>query len=378
MDTHGISPYLKQVNNLTILVPKQNLGVHPLGAKCIALSALRIKKPLPIIISFDTIIFMNLPFRITSSILQVCTDITRLLGRFEGLHSPVPEPRLRRKNRIQSIQGSLAIEGNTVTFDQITDIIDNKPVMGPYRTIMEVKNAVKAYEQLKSYNLYSINSLCRAHRILMNGIMENSGKLRIRKAGIARRNKIIHVAPEPERIPSLLRDLFRFLKQDREAHVLIRSCVFHYELEYIHPFDDGNGRLGRLWQTAILADYHPAFEYVPVESVVQEQQKQYYKALKASDKAGESTPFIEFSLQAIHTALSMYLEALKPEAETPLSRIEKAQSHFSGKSFTRKQYLGFFKRISTATASRDLALGVKKKMLKLQGTKATSVYEFAE
>ena len=308
--------------------------------------------------------------------LSLSLEISKLLGKYEGLLSPTPKPQLRRENRIKTIQGSLSIEGNTLTLDQMTAIFENKRVVGSEREILEVKNAIEAYDQAKSFDPNKVKSLLSAHHTLMKGIIPNAGKFRGKQVGILKGTKVSHMAPKPEFVPQLMDDLFTFLKTDKESHAFIKACVFHYELEFIHPFLDGNGRIGRLWQHVILLNHHPLFEYVPVESVIRRRQKEYYKALETSDKAGSSNTFIEFSLEAMIEAINEYFDELRPEPQTTESRLELAKSHFRNREFKRKDYLQFFKTLSTATASRDLEAGVKQKILKRIGTKAQAHYLF--
>jgi Fic family protein len=328
------------------------------------------------IVSYDTIMNHKIPFNITPSMLSACLEISRILGKYEGLLSPKPQPQLRRANRIKTIQGSLAIEGNTLSIDQVTAVFEKKKVIGNKREILEVTNAIEAYDKAPSFDPASSKALLRAHGILMKGLEADAGKWRTTQVGIFKGSKVSHVAPKPEFVPELMAKLFSFLKNDKETHAFIKACVFHYELEFIHPFTDGNGRIGRLWQHVILLKNHPLFEFIPVESVIKKQQKEYYRVLEKSDKAGDSSAFIEFSLNIIIEALNDFFENLKPEPQTTESRLELAKNHFGADEFKRKDYIGFFKTLSTATASRDLQWGVKCGLLKRTGTKALTVYCF--
>jgi len=330
-----------------------------------------------LIVSYDTIMKSKKPpFTLTPTMLSLSLEISKLLGRYEGLLSPKPQPQLRRENRIKTIQGSLSIEGNTLTLDQMTAIFENKRVVGSEREILEVRNAIEAYDKAGTFDPNKVKALLSAHGILMRGIIPNAGHFRSTQVGILKGTKVSHMAPKPEFVPQLMDDLFIFLKIDKETHAFIKACVFHYELEFIHPFSDGNGRIGRLWQHTILLNHHPLFEYVPVESVIKRRQKEYYKALETSDKAGSSNAFIEFSLKAMIEAINEYFDQLRPEPQTAESRLELAKSHFDNREFKRKDYLQFFKTLSTATASRDLEAGVKKRLLKRLGTKARAIYMF--
>ncbi len=308
--------------------------------------------------------------------LELCMAISRLLGQYEGIQLPRPEPMLIRRNRIRTIQSSLAIEGNRLSENQVTAILDRKPVVGPARDILEVRNAIRAYEKLPRYKVYRLDSLLEAHRIMMQGLVPDAGRLRSGNVGILKGSRVSHVAPKPSQVPGLMRGLFAFVKGDESVHALIRSCVFHYEFEFIHPFSDGNGRVGRLWQSALLLHYHPIFEFTPVESLIKKNRGAYYKALELSDKRGQSTAFVLFMLGTIRESLEALLPELRPAAETPESRIQKAGAHFRRRSFSRKDYVQFHKAISTATASRDLSRAVKRGLLRKTGDKALAEYSF--
>src|SRR3989338_4198241 len=316
------------------------------------------------------------PFQITAEILNLCAEINRLLGQFEGLKMPVPQPQLRRQSRIKTIFSSLAIEGNRLTEKQVTDLINNRRVIGPQKDILEVKNAIKAYDLIHTYKYSQFGSLLKAHQVMLNGLTEDAGSLRIRNVGIFKGDEVAHLAPKYKLVPKLMGNLFAFLKRRDNLNPLIRSSVSHYELEFIHPFSDGNGRMGRLWQTVILLKYHPLFEYIPVESIVREKQKEYYKILAQADKVGDSTRFIEFMLNVIFQAAREFLANVKPQTETAKTRLKLAGEHFQKNPFSRKDYLAFHKNISTATASRDLLFGVKQKILKRSGARALTIYQF--
>ncbi|MCX6117983.1 MAG: Fic family protein, partial [Proteobacteria bacterium] len=189
---------------------------------------------------------MKPPFKITSKILALCTDITRLIGQFEGLNSPRPQPKLRRQNLIKTIHGSLAIEGNTLSLDHVTSIIEGRRVIGDPNEILEVRNAIKAYEHAPDWNSLNENDLLRAHQLMMKGLIPEAGKYRSSNVGIIKGSKVGHIAPKPNLVPKLMKNLFDFLRQDQETPILVKACIFHCELEFIHPFTDGNGRIGRL------------------------------------------------------------------------------------------------------------------------------------
>lgn len=316
------------------------------------------------------------PYSLTDRIFKYSNEISRVLGRYEGVALPKLPPKLRRKNRIKTIQASLEIEGNALTEDQVTAILDNKRVIGSARDIREVQNAIALYDMAGDFKIHLRRDFLRAHRILMKGLVEHPGQLRSKGVGILQGKKIVHMAPKHTMVPALIDNLFDYLKAESQNELLIASCVFHYELEFIHPFSDGNGRMGRFWQHIILMKKHPLFEYVPFESVIRDKQKAYYKALGEADKEGESTKFIEFCLESILSSLTALVDNVKERPHTTESRIDAARERFGEGWFSRKDYLSVFKTISSATASRDLVSGVKDKIIERRGEKARTEYRF--
>lgn len=312
---------------------------------------------------------------VTPEILRSISQIERLIGRIEGLEQPKPQPHLRKSNRVRTVQGSLAIEGNTLDLEQVTALLEGRRVLGKKEEITEVLNAIKVYDELPGFDPFAVRSLLKAHKVMMSGLIAGAGKWRTKSVGILKGSAVSHIAPKAERVPYLMDDLFAFLK-DEDLHPLIRSCVFHYELEFIHPFHDGNGRIGRFWHTLLLYHYHEVFEFIPVESLIRKHQKEYYAALEASDRKGDSTVFIEFSLGMIRASLEDFLKSFVPKPLTAEERIVRAKGHFGSKEFSRKDYLALFKTISTATASRDLKRGIDDGMLVKQGEKALARYHF--
>ena len=238
------------------------------------------------------------PFKITSKAINLISQISEKIGEISTLENTERTVQLRKKNRIRTIHSSLAIENNSLTIEQITAIIEGKRVLGPPNEIQEVKNAVQAYELLLNLNPYKQKDLLKAHQLMMNDLVKNNGKYRKGGVGIFDGKGVVHVAPPADRVPFLMNDLFDWLKSS-DAHPLIKSCVFHYEFEFIHPFEDGNGRMGRLWQTVILTEWKPIFAWLPIETLIKENQKLYYKALGISDNNADSTEFIEFMLSII-------------------------------------------------------------------------------
>lgn len=317
---------------------------------------------------------MKPPYKISDKIMQLVASISEKLGEINAAHLYKPPTELRKKNRIKTIQSSLEIEGNTLTEDQITAILDNKSVVAPEKDILEVLNAIKIYDQLHALNPNSIMDLEKAHGILMKGLIEKAGKLRIKNVGILQGSKIKHLAPDGSMVKGLMNDLFSYLKYDNEI-ILIKSCVFHYEFEFIHPFIDGNGRMGRLWQTLILMQKYPVFEFIPVEHLIKINQEEYYKVLEQSDNSGESTLFIEWMLKMLLQALEELLKTQNRNL-TVKDRIELFKVKIGKREFYRKEYLQNFKEISTATASRDLKWAVENEILKKSGEKRLTIYQF--
>lgn len=317
---------------------------------------------------------MKPPYKITDKIIRLVASISERLGEINAIHLYKPPTELRKKNRIKTIQSSLEIEGNTLTEDQITAIIENKRIIAPEKDILEVLNAIKIYNQLHTLNPNNIKELEKAHGILMKGLIENAGKIRVKNVGIVQGSKIKHLAPDGSMVKGIMNDLFSYLKNDNEL-ILIKSCVFHYEFEFIHPFIDGNGRMGRLWQTLILMQKYPVFEFIPVEHLIKINQEEYYKVLEQSDNSGESTLFIEWMLQILLQALEELLKTQNRNL-TVNDRIELFKVIIGKREFYRKEYLQNFKEISTATASRDLKWAVENGILKKSGDKRFTRYQF--
>ncbi len=249
------------------------------------------------------------PYSITPKMITLIEQIGEALGTL-SMRAETEDLRLRRIYRIQTIHGSLAIEGNTLTEEQISTILDGKPVMAPPREVQEVRNAIKAYDEFQNWNPARQGDLLHAHEILMLGLLDAPGHYRRAGVGVGGAGGLVHVAPPPGRVPELMGNLLEWLEKTEE-HALIKSCVFHYEFEFIHPFSDGNGRMGRLWQTLILSQWNPLFAQLPVESLIYAHQQDYYNAIAESTKAAESTPFIEFMLQMLFER--MVRKQLTPE-----------------------------------------------------------------
>ena len=243
------------------------------------------------------------PFEITTSILDKIAEIAELVGQVNAVEGLTTNPMLRRTNRIRTIYSSLAIEQNTLSLEQVTAVLNGKRVIAPPKDIAEVKNAYEIYEMMDSLNPYSVDDLLNAHAVMTKGLTEESGCFRSGPVSVEdKQGNILHVGTLPDYAPGLTKELLDWIKNS-DIHMLIKSCVFHYELEVIHPFADGNGRIGRLWHTLLLTQWKPMFAWLPVESIIHDRQDEYYAAINRANYEGESTAFIEFMLSAIQEAL---------------------------------------------------------------------------
>jgi len=243
------------------------------------------------------------PFEITNTMIHQVAEIAELVGKLTSTNQLSANPTLRKTNRIRTIHGSLAIEQNTLSLEQVTTVLSGKQVLAPPKDIAEVKNAYEIYERLEELNPYSVDNLLTAHGIMTRGLVDESGVFRSRPVGVFNQEgQVLHFGTLPQYVPDLVMELLEWTKNS-DIHMLIRSCVFHYELELIHPFADGNGRIGRLWHTLLLSKWNPAFAWLPVESMIHARQPEYYAAINDSNASGESTAFIEFMLSTIKASL---------------------------------------------------------------------------
>lgn len=315
---------------------------------------------------------MKPPYEINATILGLITSISEKIGEVNASFLVKASPSLRKQNQIKTIHSSLQIEGNTLTEQQITALLENKRVIGPSKDIREVQNAIRVYEAIADYKYDSIRSFLKAHKVLMAGLMEEPGTFRKEGVGIVKGSKLEHLAPPAENVPYLMNDLFDYLKNGDEIP-LIKSCVFHYEMEFIHPFGDGNGRMGRLWQTIILMTRYSVFQYLPFETLISKSQEDYYKALSICDKTGKSTVFIEYMLSVINDALAELIGSSISVYMTQDDRLQHFHS-LSMDTFTRKDYMQVFKHLSSASASRDLKAGIEKDLFSKSGDKRLTTY----
>ena len=309
------------------------------------------------------------PFEITNQMIDYIAEIAELVGNLNVTNRLTANPTLRRSNRIRTIHGSLAIEQNTLSLEQVTAVLNGKRVLAPPKDIAEVKNAYEIYERLDELDPYSVDDLLIAHGIMTRGLVEESGMFRTRPVGVVdSEGHVLHFGTLPQYVPDLVMELLEWAKTS-EVHMLIRSCVFHYELELIHPFADGNGRVGRLWHTLLLSKWNPLFAWLPVESIIHDRQQEYYDAINASNDAGESTPFIGFMLSAIKASL---IEAINLNDEMSDGKIDKTtlrwnkiQEYLQTHDYIMNADVRELCGVSAATANRILvSLARKDKLAK--------------
>lgn len=299
------------------------------------------------------------PFEITNQIIDSVAEIAELVGKLTSTNLLSTNLTLRRANRIRTIHGSLAIEQNTLTLEQVTAVLNGKQVLAPPKDIAEVKNAYEIYERLDKLDPYSVDDLLAAHGVMARGLADESGMFRTRPVGVVNQEgHVLHFGTLPQYVPDLVMELLDWAKNS-DVHMLIRSCVFHYEFELIHPFADGNGRVGRLWHTLLLSKWNPAFAWLPVESIIHDRQEEYYAAINASNDAGESTVFIEFMLSAIKASL---IDAINASDEMSDGKIDKTtmrwkqiEKFMETHEFIMNADVRTLCGVSAATANRILA-----------------------
>ena len=303
------------------------------------------------------------PFDITNRMIQLVADIAELVGQLTVTDRLSSAPELRRANRIRTIQGSLAIEQNTLSVEQVTAILNGTLVVAPPRDIAEVRNAYEIYERLDELDPYSVDDLLLAHGIMTRGLVEESGMFRTRPVGVVDRDgNILHFGTLPDYVPGLVGELMDWAKHS-DVPMLIRSCVFHYEFELIHPFADGNGRIGRLWHTLLLSRWNPAFAWLPVESMIYSNQKEYYAAINAANAAGKSTVFVEFMLSTIKASLTEALSVSDGlsdgKSDRALLRRKKLEDYLLTHEYIMNADVQRLCGVSASTANRILSGLVK-------------------
>ena len=307
------------------------------------------------------------PFEITNTIIDSVAEIAELVGRLTSTNQLSSNPTLRRSNRIRTIHGSLAIEQNTLSLEQVTAVLNGKHVLAPPKDIAEVKNAYEIYERLDELDPYSVDDLLTAHGIMTRELVDESGMFRTRPVGVVNQEgRVLHFGTLPQYVPDLVMELLDWVKNS-DVHMLIRSCVFHYEFELIHPFADGNGRVGRLWHTLLLSKWNPAFAWLPVESIIHDRQQEYYAAINASNDAGESTVFIEFMLSAIKASLIDAINTSDVMSDGPMDKAAmrwmQIEKFLEAHPYIMNADVRALCGVSPATANRILAGLVKKRRL---------------
>ncbi len=297
------------------------------------------------------------PFEITNEILDAITQIAELVGQVNATQGLSTNPTLRRSNRIRTIYSSLAIEQNTLSLEQVTAVLNGKRIIAPPKDIAEVKNAYEIYEMMERLNPYSVDDLLKAHGVMTRELVEESGCFRSGPVGVVdKQGKVLHMGTLPAYVPDLVYELLEWV-ENSHIHMLIKSCVFHYEFELIHPFADGNGRIGRLWHTLLLTQWKPMFAWIPIESIIHDRQEEYYRAINKSNFEGESTAFITFMLSAIQEALE---EAVETTVVTQNMSGNDLRSYKIEKFFDKNDCISnadirqMF-NVSSATANRILA-----------------------
>lgn len=297
----------------------------------------------------------NPPFEVTSEMLSEVIAISELATKAAMADMKSPDPMLRRTNRIRSIQSSLAIEQNTLTLEQVTAVLAGKRVIAPPRDIEEVRNAFEIYEHMDQLNPYSVDSLLFAHGVLTRGLVEESGVFRSRPVGVVDKDgNVLHFGTLPNYVPELVEKLLQWTETS-SVPMLIKSCVFHYELELIHPFADGNGRVGRLWHTLLLSQWNPVFAWLPVESMIHNHQEEYYAAINKSNAAGESTAFISFMLAMIREALEEAVSSLPIDGTKTERRWNAIETFLRRREYIQSNDIQKLFGVSPATASRILS-----------------------
>ena len=299
------------------------------------------------------------PFQITNKIIDDVAEISELIGRLSARVHLSANPNLRRTNRIRTIYGSLAIEQNTLSLEQVTAVLNGKHVLAPPKDIAEVKNAYEIYERLDELDPYSVDDLLTAHGIMTRGLVVESGMFRTRPVGVVNQDgQVVYLGTLPQYVPDSVVELLDWTKHS-DLHMLIKSCVFHYEFELIHPFADGNGRVGRLWHTLLLSKWNPTFAWLPVESIIHDRQQEYYNAINISNNAGESTVFIEFMLLAIKASLIEAIEmsdVMSDEKSDKKSlRIKRIEQFLHTNEYIMNADVRELCGVSAATANRILA-----------------------
>jgi len=316
------------------------------------------------------------PLSISPSIIRIIADIEKYIGRLEGVQFTKPSPKLRRRNRALSVRGSTGIEGNSCSLKQVQDLVSGNPVALSKKEQLEISNALNAYNILSEFDPFSVDSLLKAHKRLMgNGLMLAPGQFRESSVEVYITETETMVMPNWKKIGAMIENIFDYLN-DKDELALLKSVRFHFEFVNIHPFSDGNGRTARLWQTRLLMEAHPVFEFLDVESMIFENREEYYRQIRNSQKLNDSAGFCLFMLEQILCSVKSVWKNSGVIANSCTARMSIARDIFSEKDFSRQEYQQLFKTISAATASRDLAKSTEAGILIRRGDKRTARYVF--
>ena len=277
------------------------------------------------------------PYSVTDAAIHLVAEICEQVGVLTVKNGAAANPQLRRENQLRIIHASLAIENNSLSLEQMTDVLNGKRVLGAPQEIREVKNAYEAYERLLTLDPFNIEHILSAHKILMTALTKEAGRFRSGGIGIFAGKQLVHMAPPASVVPKLVHNLLHWV-QATDVHPLIKSCVFHYEFEFIHPFADGNGRMGRMWQTLLLSSWKPVFSWLPIETLIRERQQEYYEVLAVSDKMADSTMFVEFMLCVIRDALREFLQTEQVREQVP-EQVERLMSALGNETLSAKKLL---------------------------------------
>ena len=314
------------------------------------------------------------PFTVSSKAIHLVAEISAQMERLSMDMENAEKIRLRQVNRMKTIHGSLAIEGNSLTEEQVTALIDGKHIVAPVKEIQEVRNAIRAYDALLNLNPYSLDDLLYTHSIMALGLVDNAGHFRKGGVGVFGKQGVVHIAPPADNVPYLMANLFEWLKSS-DDHILIKSSVFHYEFEFIHPFDDGNGRMGRFWQTRLLADWHAAFAYLPVENMIWQNQANYYQAISQSTKENNSGIFIDFMLEMILNSVQRHTGTVNDTANDTVNAI---LTLIRGKADISYDELAQKLNLSRRTVSRKIAQLKKNGQIRRVGADKNGYWEVIE
>jgi len=312
-------------------------------------------------------------FAIDNEVLTLVSEIAMLISRIPEGNVNSVQLRLRHSNNVRTIHSTSAIEGNRLSLEEVTDIIDGKHVIGDPDDIREIKNAKKAYDRMNRYDPFSVKDLLAAHGTLMKDLVERPGEFRDCEVGVFKGPVAVHIPPEHDDVPDMVGDLMEWSKGVK-LHPLVMSCIFHGRFEYIHPFVDGNGRMGRLWHSLILSKWRPAFEYLPIESWININKKEYYRSLDEAHR-GNISVFVKFMLLMIRMAVDEYVDEITyTSGKGPDIRMS-ILDMVSGDPKVTVAKMASVLNVSGRTIKRHLSLMTKAGTIKREGGARTGHWE---